>query len=71
MMNQKKLRMVNAVETTQNNIYVYKGTVDCFLKTYKYEGFLALYKGFLPTWLRMGPWNIIFFITYEHLKKFY
>ncbi|XP_044742707.1 mitochondrial uncoupling protein Bmcp [Chrysoperla carnea] len=71
MMNQKKLRIVSAVETTQNNIYVYKGTVDCFLKTYKYEGFLALYKGFLPTWLRMGPWNIIFFITYEHLKKFY
>ncbi|CAD1472006.1 unnamed protein product, partial [Heterotrigona itama] len=37
--------------------------------TFKNEGFLALYKGFVPTWFRMGPWNIIFFITYEQLKQ--
>lgn len=50
---------------------VYKGTVDCFMQTVRSEGFLALYKGFVPTWLRMGPWNIIFFVTYEQLKQFY
>lgn len=40
-------------------------------QTVRNEGFRALYKGFVPTWVRMGPWNIIFFITYEQLKQFY
>ncbi|KAK9401627.1 kidney mitochondrial carrier protein 1 [Crotalus adamanteus] len=47
----------------------YKGTLDCLLQTWKNEGFFALYKGFWPNWLRLGPWNIIFFVTYEQLKK--
>ncbi|XP_009070571.1 PREDICTED: kidney mitochondrial carrier protein 1 [Acanthisitta chloris] len=47
----------------------YKGTLDCLLQTWKTEGFFALYKGFWPNWLRLGPWNIIFFLTYEQLKK--
>ncbi|KPI98452.1 Kidney mitochondrial carrier protein 1 [Papilio xuthus] len=50
---------------------IYRGTIDCFVQTVRNEGFLALYKGFVPTWLRMGPWNIIFFLTYEQLKQFY
>ncbi|CAB1326566.1 unnamed protein product [Coregonus sp. 'balchen'] len=37
--------------------------------TSRSEGFMALYKGFFPNWLRLGPWNIIFFVTYEQLKK--
>lgn len=37
-------------------------------QTVKYEGVIALYKGFVPTFVRMGPWNIIFFIIYERLK---
>ncbi|KAK9510834.1 hypothetical protein O3M35_005534 [Rhynocoris fuscipes] len=65
LMNQRKLLTVK----TSDNIY--RGSIDCFLQTVKNEGFLALYKGFVPTWVRMGPWNIIFFITYEQLKKFY
>ncbi|KGL98897.1 Brain mitochondrial carrier protein 1, partial [Charadrius vociferus] len=48
---------------------LYKGTLDGLLKTWKSEGFFALYKGFWPNWLRLGPWNIIFFITYEQLKR--
>ncbi|XP_058063081.1 mitochondrial uncoupling protein Bmcp [Anopheles bellator] len=49
----------------------YTGSVDCAVQTVRNEGFRALYKGFIPTWVRMGPWNIIFFITYEQLKQFY
>jgi hypothetical protein len=40
-------------------------------QTVKNEGLMALYKGFIPTWVRMGPWNIIFFVTYEQLKQLY
>ncbi|XP_076606593.1 brain mitochondrial carrier protein 1 isoform X1 [Chaetodon auriga] len=48
---------------------MYKGTLDGVMQTWKNEGFFALYKGFWPNWLRLGPWNIIFFITFEQLKK--
>ncbi|KAM9458824.1 kidney mitochondrial carrier protein 1-like isoform 2-T2 [Salvelinus alpinus] len=37
----------------------YQGTLDCLLQTSRSEGFMALYKGFFPNWLRLGPWNII------------
>lgn len=37
-----------------------KCTLDGILKMWKHEGFFALYKGFWPKWLRLGPWNIIF-----------
>ena len=30
-----------------------------FFQTAKTEGFFALYKGFIPTFVRLGPWNII------------
>ncbi|XP_017841152.2 LOW QUALITY PROTEIN: mitochondrial uncoupling protein Bmcp [Drosophila busckii] len=49
---------------------LYSGSIDCAVQTIRNEGVLALYKGFIPTWVRMGPWNIIFFITYEQLKKY-
>lgn len=26
---------------------------------------MALYKGFFPNWLRLGPWNII--VSFTHL----
>lgn len=32
------------------------------------KGFLALCKGFWSSWLRLGPWNIIFFVMYKQLK---
>ncbi|XP_033328046.1 uncoupling protein Bmcp mitochondrial [Megalopta genalis] len=64
LMNQRRIR--NTVGTLPPHIY--SGSIDCFVQTFKNEGFLALYKGFIPTWFRMGPWNIIFFITYEQLK---
>jgi len=47
---------------------LYRGTVDCWIKTVKAEGFLALYKGFLPGWLRLGPWQLVFWCTYEQLR---
>lgn len=60
----KDLNAQSAVIKSKN----YTGTFDCAIQTVRNEGFRALYKGFIPTWVRMGPWNIIFFITYEQLK---
>lgn len=68
LMNQKKLKDTVAGSSKQ---IIYAGSVDCFVQTVKTEGFMALYKGFIPTWVRLGPWNIIFFMTLEHLKQLY
>ncbi|ODN05854.1 Kidney mitochondrial carrier protein 1 [Orchesella cincta] len=54
-----------------NSGMVYKGSWECLVTTVKHEGLAALYKGFMPTWLRMGPWNLIFFTTYEQLLRFF
>jgi solute carrier family 25 protein 14/30 len=67
LMNQRKLKKSGDLLPA----HIYTSTANCFVQTFKNEGFWAFYKGFVPTLFRMGPWNIIFFITYEQLKKLY
>jgi hypothetical protein len=31
--------------------------------------FSAVYKGFLPCWLRMAPWSLTFWLSYEQIRK--
>ncbi|XP_076312583.1 kidney mitochondrial carrier protein 1-like [Tachypleus tridentatus] len=69
LMNQRRLKA--AVVNGSRAEVVYTSSLQCAIQTVQTEGFLALYKGFVPTWVRLGPWNIIFFIVYEHLKKLY
>lgn len=52
-----RTRMMNQRVLSGNPMY--KGTLDGLMQTWKNEGFFALYKGFWPNWLRLGPWNII------------
>ncbi|XP_029453046.1 mitochondrial brown fat uncoupling protein 1 [Rhinatrema bivittatum] len=33
------------------------------------EGPLAFYKGFVPSFLRLGSWNIVMFVSFEQLKR--
>ena len=56
-----KTRIMNEPE-------LYKGSVDCFMKAVKNEGFISLYKGFFPTWARMAPWSLTFWLSYEQLR---
>ena len=46
----------------------YNGTLDCWRKVVANEGFTALYKGFMPGWLRLGPWQLVFWCSYEQLR---
>eukprot|EP00092_Neocalanus_flemingeri_P070470 GFUD01086509.1.p1 GENE.GFUD01086509.1~~GFUD01086509.1.p1 ORF type:complete len:296 (+),score=91.06 GFUD01086509.1:154-1041(+) len=48
---------------------VYSSAIHCGLHTVRTEGFSALFKGFVPSFARMGPWNVIFFVVYEKLKR--
>eukprot|EP00939_MAST-03C_sp_MAST-3C-sp1_P001211 g1211.t1 len=46
----------------------YKHTADCIAKTIRSEGFRGMYKGFVPTYLRLAPWQIVFFVTFEQIS---
>lgn len=52
-MNQQNLK------NNRNSEFIYKNSIDCLCKTIKSEGVLAMYKGLLPTYLRIGPWTMI------------
>lgn len=47
----------------------YKGAVDCAVKTVRAEGVMALYKGFVPTISRQGPFTVVLFVTLEQVRK--
>lgn len=37
-------------------------------KLVREHGVQALFRGFLPTYLRLGPWQLIFFLSYERIS---
>eukprot|EP01007_Sphenomonas_quadrangularis_P003375 NODE_658_length_1266_cov_550.525062_g521_i0.p2 GENE.NODE_658_length_1266_cov_550.525062_g521_i0~~NODE_658_length_1266_cov_550.525062_g521_i0.p2 ORF type:complete len:306 (+),score=37.82 NODE_658_length_1266_cov_550.525062_g521_i0:31-948(+) len=47
----------------------YTSIAKCLSQTAKDEGFRAFYKGFFPTWARLGPWQLVFWVTYESCRK--
>ncbi|XP_062164105.1 mitochondrial uncoupling protein 5 [Alnus glutinosa] len=47
----------------------YSGALDCAIKTVRAEGPMALYKGFIPTVSRQGPFTVVLFVTLEQVKK--
>ncbi|KAB1251144.1 Mitochondrial uncoupling protein 3 [Camelus dromedarius] len=47
----------------------YHSPLDCMLKLVTQEGPTAFYKGFTPSFLRLGAWNVVMFVTYEQLKR--
>ncbi|CAM4355216.1 unnamed protein product [Caretta caretta] len=47
----------------------YGSAVSCALTMLRKEGPTAFYKGFMPSFLRLGSWNVVMFVTYEQLKR--
>lgn len=64
-----KTRVMNQPLDENGKGTLYRGTADCFRKTVRNEGFAALYKGWLPTWMRMAPWSLTFFLSFEQLRR--
>ena len=46
----------------------YTSTWDCFQQTLKEGGPRAMFKGFVPTWIRLSPWQMIFFVSFEQIS---
>lgn len=64
-----KTRIMNQQTDKNGRGQLYKSSIDCLRKTIKAEGFMALYKGFIPIWARMAPWSLTFWLTYEELRR--
>ncbi|KAM8717434.1 hypothetical protein ACLKA7_004174 [Drosophila subpalustris] len=65
-----KSRIMNQPTDEKGRGLHYKGMIDCFSKLVREEGFTAMYKGFLPFWLRVGPWAMVFWTTFEQIRRF-
>ncbi|XP_038674589.1 mitochondrial uncoupling protein 2-like [Scyliorhinus canicula] len=48
---------------------LYRNALNCSFLLLTKEGFTAFYKGFMPSFLRLGSWNVVMFVTYEQLKR--
>lgn len=48
----------------------YNGVLDCVGTTFKQDGFLAFYRGFVPNFLRLASWNVTMFVCYEQIKAY-
>nr|CAD2184815.1 unnamed protein product [Meloidogyne enterolobii]CAD2194747.1 unnamed protein product [Meloidogyne enterolobii]CAD2198401.1 unnamed protein product [Meloidogyne enterolobii] len=49
----------------------FTGISDVVGRVLKNEGFFALWKGFLPYYMRLGPHTVLTFIILEQLNGFY
>jgi solute carrier family 25 (mitochondrial oxoglutarate transporter), member 11 len=54
-----------------NGVPEYKGMLDAMGKAVAKDGFLSLWKGFVPYFLRLGPHTVLTFIALEQLKTQY
>lgn len=62
-----KTRLQNQSRGMTPSNEVYKGAFDCLFRTVRQEGVRALYKGFAPSYMRLAPWQVVFFMTHENL----
>ena len=53
-----------------NQPHLYQSSFDCLVQAIRSEGVLALWKGFLPIYIRMAPWSLTFWLTFEQIRKF-
>eukprot|EP01083_Nonionella_stella_P009053 26244_1 len=54
---------IMATNTTHTN-----GIMHSIMKSIQCNGFRSLYIGFFPNWLRLAPWQFIFWNSYEYYR---
>ncbi|CAH0719410.1 unnamed protein product, partial [Brenthis ino] len=62
-----KTRLMNQPVGPDGRGTLYRGMIDCLQQSIKNEGIFSVYKGFLPLWMRLGPWALINWIAFENI----
>ncbi|XP_068614167.1 dicarboxylate carrier UCP2-like [Brachionichthys hirsutus] len=47
----------------------YRSAINCAWTMMTKEGPTAFYKGFVPSFLRLGSWNVVMFVSFEQIKR--
>ncbi|KAG5528832.1 hypothetical protein RHGRI_029480 [Rhododendron griersonianum] len=63
-----KTRVMNQTVSNEGKVK-YRNSFHCLVKTVRVEGLGALWKGFFPTWARLGPWQFVFWVSYEKFRQ--
>ncbi|XP_073289106.1 mitochondrial uncoupling protein 5-like [Primulina huaijiensis] len=66
-----KTRVMNMKVEAGATAPPYSGAIDCAMKTVRAEGAMALYKGFIPTISRQGPFTVVLFVMLEQVRKLF
>jgi hypothetical protein len=48
---------------------LYSSPFNCLSQLFNAGGIRRLYQGFIPSWIRLGPWCVIMFMTFEQMKQ--
>ncbi|XP_041094156.1 solute carrier family 25 member 35 isoform X4 [Polyodon spathula] len=64
-------RLYNQPVDSRGQGLLYRGFVDCFMKTVRKESMLGLYKGIGASYFRLGPHTILSLLFWNELRKFY
>lgn len=64
-------RIYNQGLDAQGRGLLYKGVWDCYVKIYAEEGLWGFYKGWMPSFLRLGPHTILSLMFWDQLKVTY
>ncbi|XP_041378288.1 solute carrier family 25 member 35-like [Gigantopelta aegis] len=64
-------RMYNQGTSAGGKGLLYTGVVDCFLKIFNKEGVWGFYKGWGPSYLRLGPHTVLTLVFWDEIRKFY
>lgn len=63
-----KTRMMNQAIGKECGVQ-HRNSLNCLVKTVRIEGLGALWRGFFPTWARLGPWQFVFWVSYERFRQ--
>eukprot|EP01130_Rhizamoeba_saxonica_P011586 TRINITY_DN4816_c0_g1_i1.p1 TRINITY_DN4816_c0_g1~~TRINITY_DN4816_c0_g1_i1.p1 ORF type:complete len:262 (-),score=20.34 TRINITY_DN4816_c0_g1_i1:27-812(-) len=50
---------------------IYKGPIDCFIKSVKTGGIRVLWRGWVPNYLRLGPHFVLSLPLFEQLRRLF
>ncbi|KAJ9467118.1 Mitochondrial substrate carrier family protein ucpB [Diplonema papillatum] len=53
----------------QGGDLAFKGIADCVVRTVREEGVTALFKGYLATWLKIGPFTLAQFLVWDYMRS--
>ncbi|KAK7866891.1 hypothetical protein R5R35_001634 [Gryllus longicercus] len=62
-------RLYNQGVDSKGRGLLYNGVPDCFVKIWKNEGLHGFYKGFVPSYARLGPHTVLCYVFWDALKK--